>query len=118
MRYNRGTIAPIAILLLLCANAWATVQLSVDVGWSNRYRPGDWTPLYVTAATDGAPRQVVLELYAPTDRRYAMNISQSFAISQAPVTVPIYVPLSYQLDETVLTLRDANSGRRLESITV
>src|SRR5437773_11622569 len=119
MRDRRG-ISPclLALIALLLPQtvAQAKVALSVDVGWNNRYRTGQWTPLYVSAATDGESRQVVLDLYGPTDRRYAMKISQSFAIGPTPITVPIYVPLSDQLDETTVTLRDANSGRRLESI--
>src|SRR5207237_4770338 len=79
------------------------------------FRPGDWTPLFITAGTDGESRQVIIELYSPTDSRYALKISQSFAVGPVPVTVPIYVPLSYQLDETTATLRDANTGRFLVS---
>ena len=45
---------------------------------------------------------MVLELYAPTDRSFAMRIQQGFAIGQTPQTIPLYVPLTYALDETTI----------------
>src|SRR5687767_9337215 len=101
-----------ALVLLCCASGFAKVKIALDVGSENNFRAGKWTPLFITL-TDSSPRQVVLEIYSPTDRRYALNIRQGLAIGPQPVTVPIYAPLSYRLDETTITVRDANSGRRL-----
>jgi hypothetical protein len=109
----------LAVLLALCAATpcFADTTLMFDIGWGNHYRPGKWNPIYIIAADD-KPREAEVELYAPTGRRYAMQIRQSFAISQQQVTIPIYAPLSYQLDETTLTLRDATSYRRLISVAL
>src|SRR5881628_1973869 len=86
-------------LLLLCRVAAAEVKLNLDVGWNGYYRAGRWTPLFVTLADTSKSRQALIELYTPTDRRYAVLIRQSLAIGPAPVTVPIYLPLSNQTDE-------------------
>ena len=90
---NRGPALLLAVISLLLTSgpAWAKVQISVDVGWSNRFRAGRWTPLYITLA-DSAPRQVIVDVYSPTDRRYALRASQSLAIGPSPVTVALYVP--------------------------
>src|SRR5439155_498913 len=111
---HRGLTLLFALLLSLLtgAPAVATVQMDVTVGWSNRFRPGRWTPLYVTLA-ESAPRQVVIDIYSPTDRRYALRASQGLATGPSPVTVALYAPLSYRVDEAVVTVRDATSGKRL-----
>jgi hypothetical protein len=70
--------------------------------------------MFITLA-DEKPRQVVVEVFAPTDRRYALTIQQGLAIGPTPVTIPIYVPLSYSVDETAIVVRDANTGRSLGS---
>jgi hypothetical protein len=98
----------------LCVHAGAQPQLSVDVGWESRYRSGRWTPIYITLS-DSAPREVMLEVQAPYDRRYQIFIRQGLTISPTPITVPIYIPLNQSLQETQITLRSA-SGRRLASM--
>jgi hypothetical protein len=117
-RANRVALAMGLLLLLLGGEAIAKVQLAVDVGFNNRYRAGKWTPLYVTLQDTSAPRDVLIEVYAPTDRRYALGIRQRLSIGPTPLTVPIYVPLSYRTDETTVTVRDAGSGRRLEHLAL
>jgi hypothetical protein len=114
-RFNRAGAFFVALLSLLAASpsTWAKVQLTADVGWSNRFRAGRWTPIYITLI-DSAPRQVILEVYSPTDRRYALRAIQSVAIGPTPVTVPIYIPLSYRVDEATITVRDANTSKRLD----
>jgi hypothetical protein len=97
--------------------AGAKVHLFADVGWSNHFRSGRWTPIYLTLS-DTTPRQVVVEIYAPTDRRYAMKIRQSLAIGPQDTTIPIYVPFWYQLDQASVTVRDANSMRRLGDLVL
>ncbi len=110
----RRLFLALSLLLALASPCAAKIQLDIDVGWNNQFRPGKWTPLYVTLA-DNSPHQVDLELYCPTDRRYAMVVRQGLTIGPTPVTVALYVPLSYQLDETSITIRDSGSGRRLET---
>lgn len=113
----KRTIAIVHLLLACASPALAKVQLSIDVGWNNRFRVGRWTPIYVTLQ-DSAPRQVLLEIYAPTDRRYAMKTIESVAIGPQPVTVAMYVPLSYQINESSVSVRDAGSGRLLENLVL
>src|SRR4051794_2834240 len=95
----RPTLVFLFTLLSLIAGARADVAMSIDVGWDNHYRFGRWSPIFVTVSSD-TPRQVEIDLYCPTDRRYAMSIGQSIVISPTAVTVPLYVPLSEALDET------------------
>jgi hypothetical protein len=122
-RTGRKFGVALAMLVLLCcattmpSAALAKVKLTIDVGWENKFRPGKWTPLFLTLQ-ESEPRQVVVEVYCPTDRRYALNVKQGLTIGPQPVTVPIYVPLSYRLDETTVTVRAADSGRRLEYLIV
>src|SRR5688572_30342677 len=119
-RTGRGVCVAIATLVLLCCASLtsAKVKLDLEVGWENKFRGGKWTPLFLTLQETQQPRQVVIEVYSPTDRRYALNVKQGLTIGPQPVTVPIYVPLSYRLDETTITIRDGNSGRRLEHMIV
>ena len=113
-----GCVALAALLLLCCAPATlAKVQIAVDVGWENKFRAGRWTPMFITVQ-DAEPREVILEVYCPADRRYALNIQQGLTIGPQPVVVPVYAPLSYRLDETTVTIRDYQSGRRLEHLIV
>jgi hypothetical protein len=117
---RRLTLHLLALFALLVPSprALAEVRTTVDVGWSNYYRAGRWTPLFLTLTDTKQPRQVVVEIYAPTDRRYAMKINQGLAIGPSAVTVPLYVPLTHQLDVTTVTVRDANSFRTLDSIQI
>ncbi|MEA2733644.1 MAG: hypothetical protein QOE14_95 [Humisphaera sp.] len=113
-------IALLAMLISCCcfaAPAFAKVKIDVEVGWENKFRAGKWTPLFITLQDD-SPRQVVVEIDCPTDRRYALNVQQGLAIGPQPVIVPLYAPLSYRLDETTVTVRDANTGRRLEHLVI
>ena len=65
-------VATAALLLLCCAApALAKVQIAVDIGWENKFRSGKWTPLFITLQ-DSSPRQVIIEVYSPADRRYAV----------------------------------------------
>ncbi|MEO6436069.1 MAG: hypothetical protein ABIP55_09940 [Tepidisphaeraceae bacterium] len=104
-----------AALFLGAAGASAKTAVDVSVGWGDRFRPGRWTPLYVTVS-DSTQRQAVVEVYAPTDRRYAMRIREGLAIGPTPVTIPIYVPVSYELNETSISIHDADSYKRLENV--
>src|SRR6185436_6907284 len=101
----------LTLLLVAPPADLADVQLGVDVGWSNRFRGARWTPLYITLSNP-QPRQVTLEVYSPTDRRYAMRTLQSVAIGPAPITVAIYTPMSYRVDEASVIVRDADSNKR------
>ncbi len=110
----RREISLLLFILFFAGAAAASGQarITLDVGWENHYRAGRWNPVYVTVSS-GAPRTVVLETNVPTDRRYALDIRQAVTISPTPIRVPLYMPLSYSLMDSTVTVKDAESGRRL-----
>lgn len=57
------------------------IQLTVQVGFDGRYRPGTWTPLAITATNEGPPVSGLLEV----------EVRQSHLMSQAaPTTLYLY----------------------------
>src|SRR5215510_12322026 len=105
----------LAVILMLALGSIANAQpsMGLEVGWDGKFRPGNWTPVYVTMTAD-APREVVMEVEAPYDRRYQIVIRQGLTIGPNPITAPIYVPLNQSLSETRIALRSP-SGRQLAS---
>ena len=93
------------------------VQLSVDVGWGNHFLRRTMESA-VCHRKQFRRREVVLEVYSPTDQRYAMKVRQSFAAGPTPRTLPIYIPLISSLDQTSVTLLDADTGRTLDSFKI
>lgn len=89
------------------------VNVAIDLGWGNLYRPGRWTPLYLTTSAP-APRQVNAEIYSPHSGPVAMRIGQSFVVTPTQTTHALYLPLPdlYQLDNATVMLRDARTGKR------
>jgi hypothetical protein len=96
--------------LFLAGAALAETSLSIRMGWENVYRAGRWTPIYITAS-DPTPRQVDLELSAPHDGIFAMQIMQSFTIGPQERTFPVYAPTTYDLEQLTVTLRDSNTHK-------
>ncbi|HEV2293303.1 MAG TPA: hypothetical protein VGR35_05570 [Tepidisphaeraceae bacterium] len=90
--------------------------MTVEVGWGNTYRAGRWNPLYVTAEST-PPREVIAQIEGITQAPHAMTVYNRFALSPASSTHTVYFPLgeAYELAETVLTLRDAQTRKRLAS---
>jgi hypothetical protein len=111
---NEGWAFFVAVVLLLASPALSKIQLTVDYGWNERFRLGKWAPLYITVS-DSSPREVMLRIDAPTDRRYAMKIYERLAIGPTPKVIPLFTPLSYRLDETTVSVLDPISHRLLES---
>ena len=107
-------LAPILALLALAATAPAAVQLSAEVGWDGHYRPGRWTPVYVTAAAD-PPRNAVLTVSAPHSGAFGMIVRRGIGLARQPGTYPIFLPLGAAENELEITLSDAQSGRRIAS---
>src|SRR5687767_3247592 len=107
----------IALLILLtcCADSHARVGAKIDLGWDGTYRISRWTPVFITLFDDQASpaRNVVLEILAPHDNSFAMRIRQQFAISTEPTVHTVYLPLSYALNDTILIVKDARTGRKL-----
>ena len=91
----------------------ADTNVSVDIGWGERTRPGAWTPVFITVS-DPKPRNAIAELRAPHDMRTAMVIDQPIAISSSPQTYVIYAPLVNSWSEPIsLKIRDLATGKSL-----
>jgi len=103
------------LMLLFATAAIAKVDLKVDVGWNGAYRGGRWAPVYITVADDMAQpaRNVIIEIVAPHDKTFALRIFNPATIRPDPTTILVYVPLTLQLDETIATVRDMGSGKKL-----
>src|SRR5438105_82045 len=111
----RRRFVPLLLLLplILAAGAKADVKLFVDVGWSDKFKTGRWTPLYVTVS-DSQPRNVILEVYSPHDNNNAMRIRQHVGIGPAPSTYLLLAPLSWNSDGATVSVRDTDE-RELSS---
>ncbi|HEV8604419.1 MAG TPA: hypothetical protein VGQ99_03580 [Tepidisphaeraceae bacterium] len=103
------------LLALLPAAATAKVNLQVDIGWNGAFRAGRWAPVYITASDDAAlpARNVIIEIMAPHDKTFALKILNPATIRPDPSTVLVYVPLTFQLEDTIAVIRDAGSFRKL-----
>jgi hypothetical protein len=101
--------------LLLPATAMGRVSLQVDIGWNGGFRPGRWAPVYITAADDNAlpARNVIIEITAPHDKTFALRILNPATIRPDPTTILVYVPLTFQLEDTVAVIRDAGNFKKL-----
>src|SRR5688572_2564035 len=101
--------------LLLPATAMGRVSLQVDIGWNGAFRPGRWAPVYITAADDNAlpARNVIIEITAPHDKTFALRILNPATIRPDPTTILVYVPLTFQLEDTVAVIRDAGNFKKL-----
>jgi len=101
--------------VLLPAAAFGKVDLRVDIGWNGAFRAGRWAPVYITAADDTAlpARNVIIEIIAPHDKTFSLRILNPATIRPDPTTILVYVPLTFQLDETVAIIRDPNGFKKL-----
>jgi len=99
-------------VVALTAQAGARVELAVDIGWDGIYRPGCWTPLFITVADTSAvtARQAVLELRSPYDALSRLRVVQPLTLEARSTTYRLYLPLSYDLDATSATLRSASGA--------
>ncbi|HEV8291938.1 MAG TPA: hypothetical protein VGP94_08430, partial [Tepidisphaeraceae bacterium] len=106
------------LLALLPAAAMGKVDLKVDIGWNGAFRAGRWAPVYVTVADDAAlpARNVIIEIIAPHDRTFALRILNPATIRPDPTTILVYVPLTFQLEETVAIIRDPNGFKKLAEL--
>ena len=116
MKFRPAAFALLTTLAvaLWAAPAGAVVTLDVSVGWGDSYRPGRWTPVYVTAASDRA-RAVTITVDAPHGSAFGTLTRQPVTLNPGPATFPIYVPLGHNPDEITVTLRDAGTDRRITS---
>src|SRR5207245_1369430 len=100
---------------LLPAAAMGKVDLRVDSGWNGAFRAGRWAPVYITASDDTAlpARNVIIEIVAPHDKTFSLRILNPATIRPDPTTILVYVPLTFQLDETVVIIRDPAGFKKL-----
>src|SRR6266487_6038476 len=103
------------LALFSATTAMAKVDLKVDIGWNGAYRGGRWAPVYITIADDMAQpaRNVMIEIIAPHDKTFALRILNPATIRPDPTTILVYVPLTMELDNTSVTLRDLGSRKIL-----
>jgi len=103
------------LLALLPAAAMARVDLKVDIGWNGAFRAGRWAPVYITASDDTAQpaRNVIIEIVAPHDKTFALHIYNPATIRPNPTTILVYVPLTFQLDETIAMILDPAGNKKL-----
>src|ERR1700744_6087295 len=107
----RQCIAAVA-LLLISALCRADVMVALDYGWDTAYRPGRWTPVFITTQSD-RPQQVILELYAPHDRTFGMVSTLSVAVSPSLRTDCLLIPLNENLSDVTVTVRDVETHKKL-----
>lgn len=110
----------VTLLALLVAPAAAKVSVQVDFGWEKVYKVGAWSPVYITAVDPQASpaRLVQLEASLPYDRTHSLRVHKMWTIGPLPTTTIIYLPLNWHLEDTVLVVRDGESGRKLYEDTL
>jgi hypothetical protein len=108
-RFGAGAVLAFLILTL---TARADTSLTVGMGWEGIYRAGHWTPIYITVS-DPSTRQVDLEVSAPHDGIFSMQIRQSFTIGPQERTFPVYAPTTYDLEQLTVTIRDSKTRKLL-----
>jgi len=87
-------------------------KITVDIGWEGSFRESRWNPLFVTITCPGPNRQAFLEVLVSNYNSDPMRIAVPVVAGPTPATYTIYAPLSYySLNNTVVTLRDAATGR-------
>ena len=98
----------IAILLCLCAPLLADVALDVKIGFGERFRPGRWTPVFLTVTSD-KPISIDADLRVANSSNTVMNIRQRIGAGPVSQTYAIYAPVSMLNDPARVTLFDAES---------
>src|SRR5687767_14673337 len=66
-----------ALLLALTAlPAFADLAVKVEYGWSDSYRAGRWTPIFITTSDPGLQlaRNVIIEVAGPHDQSHGLRI--------------------------------------------
>ena len=102
------------LLLSLATPSMAKTSLKIEYGWDGYFRIGEWAPVYITAADDkAAARNVLLEVVSPHDRSFSIRIRQFLTLRPDAQTFLLYVPLTHNLSDTAVVLRDLNTGARL-----
>jgi len=111
-------LSGIVVLVLTFAPArvtWAAdaePSIKVEIGWADGYRIARWNPVFITLS-DPSPRAVLLEVSSAHAGNAVMLVHPRLSIGPAPLTFPIYLPLTQSADDMSIVVRDAQSERRL-----
>jgi hypothetical protein len=106
----------VALLSLATPAARADVKLDVALGWETRWRPGEWTPIFVTLS-DTAPRAVVIQVDTGELRESAMQVRTAATIGPRPATYMLYTVVGYRSDLVHVTVSDARTGKLLADLS-
>ena len=100
------------LLFLLASLAAAKTTLDITPGFDGRFRPGRWSPVYVTVQSD-APHTADLSLHVPNASGSALTIHQTIGIGAEKQTYVLYAPLSMMDDPLRASLADHDTGKPL-----
>ena len=110
---QKAALAAILLHLALCAcRAWAAVDLSCVAGYRGFCRPGEWTPITITAATDGEAisGRFVVDVLDPIRPLGRYVTSAQISARRSSHTVYVSLP---QMLEPKLEVRFEARGRTL-----
>lgn len=107
-----GTPYLAALIMLVLASLCASQTiLQVQHGWGGKDRAGRWNPVTVRVS-DRVPRNVSMELIAPTEGGFANVIGEQVAIGPTPATFELFAPTQYsRFGQSVLVLRDSQTRK-------
>lgn len=117
MRQKAALAAILLQLTLSACSAWAAVDLSCVAGYRGYCRPGEWTPVTVTATTDGETisGRLVVDVLDPI--RLLGRYVTSARIFPKPSSHIVYVSLPQAL-EAKIEVRFEARGRTLAKAEV
>ena len=105
------------VLLILALFAAPAAGAELRIGWDGFYKPGRWLPAFVTAADDGGPRAVDVELYVPGDPAggpFGERVVSSQTLAAEPSTFAVLVRPRGDLGGLTLRVIDRATGRTLD----
>jgi hypothetical protein len=102
----------ILILLCLTSSLLADVTLDVKVGYGERFRPGRWTPVFLTVQSD-QPLSIDADLRVASSSSSVINIQQRIGAGPVQQTYVIYAPVSMLNDPLRVTLTHSETGQRV-----
>ncbi len=112
---NRSIVRVTGVLLAMlmaCGYAPAKTVMEIESGFDGRFRPGRWSPVFVTVKSD-SPRTAIVELRVPNASASAMTIRQAIGVGIEQQKYVLYAPLSMLYDPLRATLIDAETGKLL-----
>jgi hypothetical protein len=102
----------VLLALVLISPAFAQVAISVEPGWGGSFRPGTWTPVFVTFSSE-TPISVVLETTSEHAGNSWMVSRQLVTSGPARTTIPVHVVPGYSMSGLRIRARSPESWRIL-----